>query len=97
MTFQSILFPETLHEQLEQKGAQMSFPSPAAPSEGSYSFRGLHDICPALSVKESTVSNDLNADGKDLVTITGANQGGIYTNLHMAFMTRKGGRYFPTG
>jgi len=41
----------------------------------------LYDICLALTVKRKVVSNDVNADKKDLVIITGANQGGKSTFL----------------
>ncbi|BCV21563.1 MutS-related protein [Moorella sp. Hama-1] len=70
-----------LHEQLAQKGEPMCFPLPAAPGERRYSFKGLYDVCLALSLEQRTVGNDANADNKDLVIITGANQGGKSTLL----------------
>jgi len=42
---------------------------------------GLYDVCLALTVKERVVGNDIGADGKPLVMITGANQGGKSTFL----------------
>lgn len=65
-----------LHGQLAQKGEPMSFPLPVAPGERRHSFNGLYDVCLALSLEQRIVGNDLNADNKDLVIITGANQGG---------------------
>ncbi len=59
----------------------MSFPLPVAPGERKHSFTGLYDICLALSLEQKIVSNDINADNKDLVIITGANQGGKSTFL----------------
>lgn len=48
---------------------------------GVHSFKGLYDICLALSLECKIVGNDVNADNKDLVMITGANQGGKSTFL----------------
>ncbi|MHB1682254.1 MAG: MutS-related protein [Bacilli bacterium] len=70
-----------LHQQLDQKGEPLSFPLPAAHGECRHSFRGLYDVCLALRVKQRIVGNDMNADNKDLVIITGANQGGKSTFL----------------
>lgn len=70
-----------LHEQLCSIGEPISFPVPAALSERRYSFHGLYDICLALTVKQKITDNDVDADNKDLVIITGANQGGKSTFL----------------
>jgi DNA mismatch repair ATPase MutS len=70
-----------LHEQLMKIGEPVSFPEPAAVNEHRHAFSGLYDICLALTVKRKVVSNDVNADKKDLVIITGANQGGKSTFL----------------
>jgi len=70
-----------LHEQLCSIGEPISFPVPAASSERRYSFHGLYDICLALTVKQKITDNDADADDKDLVIITGANQGGKSTFL----------------
>jgi DNA mismatch repair ATPase MutS len=64
-----------LQGQLAEKGP-MSFPLPVAPGERRHSFNGLYDACLALSLERRIVGNDVNADNKDLVIITGANQGG---------------------
>jgi len=70
-----------LHGQLARMGEPISFPLPAAPDERRHSFKGLYDVCLALTVKQKIVGNDLDADDKDLVIITGANQGGKSTFL----------------
>jgi len=70
-----------LHEQLAQIGEPMSFPSPAALDERRHSFQGLYDVCLALTMKQKIVGNDVKADNKNLVIITGANQGGKTTFL----------------
>jgi len=70
-----------LYEQLAQMGKPVSFPRPMASSERRHSFKGLYDVCLALTMKQKIVGNDVNADNKDLVIITGANQGGKSTSL----------------
>jgi DNA mismatch repair ATPase MutS len=70
-----------LHGQLVQMGEPISFPLPVASGERRHSFNGLYDVCMALTMKQKIVGNDVNADNKDLVIITGANQGGKSTFL----------------
>lgn len=69
-----------LHKQLQQMEAPLCFPVPAEDSQ-KHSFTGLYDACLALKMKQKIVGNDLNADEKNLVIITGANQGGKSTFL----------------
>lgn len=70
-----------LHGQLAQLGEPMSFPLPTASNERRHSFNGLYDVCLTLTMKQKIVGNDVNADNRDLVIITGANQGGKSTFL----------------
>jgi hypothetical protein len=70
-----------LYEDLERKGVPLAFPIPVASGERRHSFNGLCDPCLALRQQQAVVSNDVNADSKDLVIITGANQGGKSTFL----------------
>ena len=70
-----------LHGQLAQMGEPMSFPLPLAPRERRHSLQELYDVCLALTMKQKIVGNDMNADGNNLVIITGANQGGKSTFL----------------
>ncbi|ATW25231.1 MutS-related protein [Candidatus Formimonas warabiya] len=70
-----------LSEYLAQIGEPISFPLPVASHERKHSFTGLYDVCLALTMKEKVVGNDVNAHSKDLVMITGANQGGKSTFL----------------
>ena len=70
-----------LYGELAQKGESVSYPLPVAPGEDRLSFYGLYDVCLAISMDRKIVGNDVNADGKDLVVITGANQGGKSTFL----------------
>ena len=70
-----------LYEQVAQMGEPISFPVPTAANERRHSFHGLYDVCLALTMGEKVVGNDVDADNKDLVIITGANQGGKSTFL----------------
>ncbi len=70
-----------LAEQLTQVENPISFPRPVPATERCHSFTGLYDIALALTVQQKLVGNDLIANAKDLVMITGANQGGKSTFL----------------
>ncbi len=70
-----------LAERLTELGERTAFPLPVASSELALSARGLYDVCLRLTAAEEVVCNDLDADDKSLVMITGANQGGKSTFL----------------
>jgi len=70
-----------LHGRLTAKGEPACLPVPLARGEPALSARGLYDACLALNLEVTAVGNDVHADGKRLVMITGANQGGKSTFL----------------
>jgi ABC-type histidine transport system ATPase subunit len=70
-----------LHRTLAQKGVPVCFPVPAPFGARAQQCAGLRDVCLALRLDHAVVGNDLAADGKNLVIITGANQGGKSTFL----------------
>jgi hypothetical protein len=76
-----------LRDQLTAKGGPVCFPDPVGPALASaaharLSARGLYDASLALSLGDAgAVGNDVDADGKQLIMITGANQGGKSTFL----------------
>jgi len=70
-----------LRDRLDEIGGPFCFPAPAAPKTRQHSFSALYDICLALGMGNAVVGNDADIDGKDLVIITGANQGGKSTFL----------------
>ncbi len=71
-----------LRDELTASGEPTCFPVPAAPQTERLSARGLYDPCLALHPDITrTVGNEVAADGKRLVMITGANQGGKSTFL----------------
>jgi MutS domain V len=70
-----------LHARLTEKGEPTCLPEPAGPGDTVLSARGLYDPALSLTVQSTVVGNDIDTDGKDLVVITGANQGGKSTFL----------------
>jgi DNA mismatch repair ATPase MutS len=84
------------HEHLARKGEPVCFPRPAPPGQRRLAFEGLYDVCLALSVDQRVVGNDVRADGKQLLIITGANQGGKSTFLRsvgLALLMMQSGMY----
>jgi hypothetical protein len=85
-----------LEERLREKGEPISFPGPSAPDERQLSFTGLYDVCLSLGLEQRVVGNDADADGKQLIVITGANQGGKSTFLRsvgLAQLMMQGGMF----
>jgi DNA mismatch repair ATPase MutS len=70
-----------LHEQLSAKGLHTVFPEPVPWEEGRLSFSELRDACLALRAERPIVGNDVQADGKSVIIVTGANSGGKSTFL----------------
>ena len=58
----------------------MSAPA-SEPGAPRFSCKDLYDLSLALSMNKRPVGNDINADGKSLIIVTGANQGGKTTFL----------------
>lgn len=71
-----------LRDVLLQKGEPLCLPVvPMPKDEMKLSAQGLYDVCLSLSSEARVVGNDVNADGRALVIITGANRGGKSTLL----------------
>ena len=70
-----------LADRLAAKGVPVTVPDPAQPSSPAFSCTDLRDTCLALQSQDLVVGNDVQADGKQLVIITGANSGGKSTFL----------------
>jgi hypothetical protein len=87
-----------LHEALARRGEATCMPSAAAPETRKFSCRGLYDVGLAFTVDREVVANDVNADGKDLVVITGPNNGGKSTFLRsvgLAQLMLQAGMFVP--
>jgi DNA mismatch repair ATPase MutS len=70
-----------VHERLTAKGEPLCVPEPLPPGRPALAGRGLYDACLSLGMEGRVVGNDVDADGKCLVMITGANRGGKSTFL----------------
>lgn len=70
-----------LHEKLAAAGEPTCFPVPRSHAQRRLHAAGLYDPCLALSMGAKVVGNACNADGRNLVIITGANRGGKSTFL----------------
>jgi DNA mismatch repair ATPase MutS len=70
-----------LHNRLTGKAEPLCFPVPASTGSRRHRFTGLYDVCLSLQMKDRVVGNSVDAAAKNLVIITGANQGGKSTFL----------------
>jgi DNA mismatch repair ATPase MutS len=70
-----------LSDRLAAKEELTTFPTIVGDYQIRLSARGLYDVCLTLTIDERVVANDIDADDKLLVMITGANQGGKSTLL----------------
>jgi len=70
-----------LAETLTRLKEPFTFPEPALPGERIHTVAGLYDVALALTTEMPVVGNQVAGDRKDLVFITGANQGGKSTFL----------------
>lgn len=64
-----------LKERFDQIGEQVAFPEPRE-DQGHFRCENLRDTCLALTMGRPVVGNDVDAEGKPLIIITGANRGG---------------------
>jgi hypothetical protein len=70
-----------LNERLAGLGMGVAMPEPRGAASRALSCVGLYDPCLALVADRAVVGNDIEADGKELIVVTGANQGGKSTFL----------------
>jgi DNA mismatch repair ATPase MutS len=87
-----------LRAQLVEIKEPMCFPAPAPVGERKLWFSGLYDVSLALSMGRAVVGNDLDANQKDLVIITGANTGGKSTFLRtvgLSYLMMQAGMFVP--
>jgi len=85
-------------DRLSAKGKPICIPRPADLGETVLSGRGLCDPALSLSMEGRVVPNDVDANGKELVIITGANRGGKSTllrGLGLAQLMMQCGMFVP--
>ena len=69
-----------LKHELDRIGEPIIFPEPIE-DRRHFQCHNLRDVALALTMKRRVIGNDVDANGKDLVIITGANRGGKSTFL----------------
>lgn len=87
-----------LRNQMAQMNEPICLPSPAPAGGRQLSFAALYDISLALSSRKKVVGNDVVADGKDIIVITGANTGGKSTflrSLGLGYLMMQAGMFVP--
>lgn len=87
-----------LYERLSGKGEPVCFPEALPRGRPVLECQGLYDPCLSLTVQGRVVGNDIHAEGKSLVMITGANQGGKSTCLRsvgVAQLMMQAGMFVP--
>ncbi len=70
-----------LYQRLAQRKRRTCIPLVSTQERILLSAKGLYDVCLSLRLDGQIIGNDLKADNKRLVIITGANQGGKSTFL----------------
>jgi hypothetical protein len=87
-----------LHAVLDQLGTPICIPTPTPLGERSLSFQNMCDISLVLSLGRKVIGNDVNANGKDILIVTGANTGGKSTflrSLGLSVLMMQAGMYAP--
>lgn len=70
-----------LRDELTKRRVPTCFPVPAPIGTPRFECRGLRDVGLCLATSQEVAGNDVAADGKALIVITGANEGGKSTFL----------------
>ena len=87
-----------LHRRLLDLRAPFTFPSVSDANAFRFASQDLYDVCLALALNKRPVGNDVEADGKSLIVVTGANQGGKTTFLRscgLAQLMTQAGMFAP--
>ncbi len=87
-----------LYEQLMALGEPLTFPQPVSADERRFSCAGLYDVTLALTMKAPVVGNDVSADSKSLIIITGPNRGGktvFLRSVGLAHLMMQCGMFVP--
>jgi hypothetical protein len=70
-----------LRDELSKRAVPASFPVPIPIGTPRFECRGLRDTALCLTTSKKVSGNDVDADGKTLIVVTGANEGGKSTFL----------------
>lgn len=78
----------TLHDRLSRAGLPLCLPTPHPAGTARLRGTGLRDIALCLSGAGPVVGNDIDASGRSLIVVTGANSGGKSTFLRSVGMAQ---------
>lgn len=87
-----------LKQKLDLLNEPVTFPQPHPIGERLLSCTNMYDICLSLTKDKTIIGNDIDAKGKELIIITGANQGGKSTFLRsvgLSFLMMQCGMFVP--
>jgi hypothetical protein len=87
-----------LRDELRRRGLSLCMPEPLPAGERRFSCRGLYDVGLALRQRQPVIGNDVMGDGKLLLLVTGANQGGksvFLRSVGVAQLMMQCGMYAP--
>ena len=87
-----------LRDELARKKEPFCLPEPVSIGSTVFSTKGLYDVCLSLTIKGRAVGNEVYADGRALVMVTGANRGGKSTFLRsvgLAHLMMQCGMFVP--
>lgn len=65
-----------LHRELAACAVPVSLPAPQPSTSGRLTFQDLRDLSLVLAKRQGVIGNDVCADNRSLLVVTGANQGG---------------------
>jgi hypothetical protein len=87
-----------LHARLTESDVATCFPTPTPIGAHRFSCRSLRDVGLCLTTTRRVIGNDVSADNKSLIVVTGANEGGKSTFLRSvgaAQMMMQAGMFVP--
>lgn len=87
-----------LWTQLQSRGEPTCYPVPVGAEECAFDCTALYDVCLSFHLDGRVVGNDVHANGRPLIVITGANQGGKSTFLRsvgLAQLMLQSGMFVP--
>lgn len=87
-----------LYEHLRNLQEPIAYPDLSPAGEARFRCIGLYDVCLALTLGRTVLGNDVAADGKRAMIITGPNHGGKTTFLRsigQAFLMMQSGMFVP--